>query len=176
MMYNRAVFLDRDGVLNKSIIKEGKHYPPSSLQELIICDGVGRALQDLREAGFILLVVTNQPDVARGTTSRTTVESINNYLARELSLNKFYVCFHDDPDKCDCRKPLPGMLLQGAKDFQLNLSDSFMIGDRWKDIEAGKSAGCKTIWIDTANNEPQTVAPDFVADSLSSAAKWILNY
>lgn len=171
----RAIFLDRDGVLNSAIIKNGKPYPPSSLNELHIPEEVPSAIASLKTAGFLLLGATNQPDVARGTTLRTTVEAINAHLVQSLSLDEIRVCYHDDADACSCRKPFPGLLLEAAEAYAVDLKNSFMIGDRWKDIEAGFRAGCKTIWINRHYNEktPDKI-PDFETDQLSKAAEWIL--
>lgn len=171
----KAIFLDRDGVINKSIVKNGKPYPPASLHELEIIPGVTDALNSLHAAGFLLIVVTNQPDVARGTTEKKIVEEINNYLQQHLLLDEVFVCYHDDIDKCSCRKPLPGLLLQAADKYKINLAQSFMVGDRWKDIDAGKNAGCKTIWIDAGYTEKVPSSdPDFIAKSLKEATNWIL--
>lgn len=172
---HKAVFLDRDGVINQAIVKNGKPYPPSQLSELKIIAGVQEAFQDLRAAGFLLIVVTNQPDVARGTTDKSVVEKINNALMSKLPLNDVFVCYHDNKDQCDCRKPLPGLILQAAAKYDINLTSSFMVGDRWRDVEAGKNAGCKTIWINAGYDEPRPKSiPDFEASSLKEAATLIL--
>jgi len=174
-MTRKAVFLDRDGVINQAIIKNGKPYPPSSLSELKIIAGVQEALQDLRAAGFLLILVTNQPDVARGTTDKATVENINNVLTSQLPLDDVFVCYHDNKDQCACRKPLPGLILQAAAKYDINLAASFMIGDRWRDVEAGKSAGCKTIWVNAGYDEPKPKStPDFESSSLKKAVTLIL--
>ena len=173
-MQNKAIFLDRDGVLNDSIVKQGKPYPPAALSELSIAEDVLPALELLKEQGYLLIGATNQPDVARGTTAQSVVESINQALMEHLPLDEIRVCYHDDADKCYCRKPLPGLLLQAAVDHNINLQESFMIGDRWKDVEAGVKAGCKTVWLnrDYAEQKP-TQQPDFTATSMLQAAKWI---
>jgi D-glycero-D-manno-heptose 1,7-bisphosphate phosphatase len=154
-MRSRAVFLDRDGVLNRPIIRDGKPYPPARIEDLEIYEGLRDQLQRLRDRGFVLIVVTNQPDVARGTTPRKTVEAINGMIAAEITaIHKFMVCFHDNADGCDCRKPKPGMLLAGAAEFNVDLQHSYMIGDRRGDVEAGIAAGSRTIFIDRGYNEP----------------------
>jgi D-glycero-D-manno-heptose 1,7-bisphosphate phosphatase len=170
----KAIFLDRDGVLNKAISKNGKPHPPASLAELIIIDGVADALSLLKKNNFLLIVVTNQPDVARGKTEKNVVEKINCALKQTLPIDDFFVCYHDDIDKCDCRKPLPGLILQAAKKYDIDLKTSFMVGDRWKDIAAGTKAGCKTIWIDADYNELKPQSPNFITCSLLLAANWIL--
>jgi D-glycero-D-manno-heptose 1,7-bisphosphate phosphatase len=118
--------------------------------------------------------VTNQPDVARGTTSREAVEEINKHLALHLVIDEFYSCFHDSDDNCDCRKPKPGSLLAAAKKHSIDLGASYMVGDRWRDIEAGKQAGCKTIFIDYGYTEKQPGSFDYRVGSLLEASKIIL--
>lgn len=170
----RAVFLDRDGVINRAIVRNGKPYPPASLAELEILPGVYEALQNLRNANFLLIVVTNQPDVARGSTSREGVELINASLSFELPIDCFRTCYHDNSDQCACRKPLPGSLIEAAKEFDIDLSKSFMIGDRWSDIEAGASAGCKTFFVNNQYLEQKPNSPDYIVFSLLEAKKIIL--
>jgi len=170
----RAVFLDRDGVINLAYVREGKPYPPVSLAEIEILPGVTQALAALRKAGFLLIVVTNQPDVARGTTSREAVEEINNHLAARLAIDEFCTCFHDSKDGCNCRKPLPGALITAAKIHSIDLDKSYMVGDRWRDIEAGQKAGCKTIFIDYGYAEKQPESVDYRVKSLSEATQIIL--
>ncbi len=170
----RAVFLDRDGVLNRAVVRDGKPYPPANLKEMEILPGVFEALTALSDAGFMLIVITNQPDVARGTTSITVVEEINNYLAGCLPINEFRTCYHDSGDGCDCRKPLPGALLASAKKNGIDLGKSYMVGDRWRDTEAGQRAGCKTIFIDYGYAEKQPEFCDFRVQSLGEAVQIIL--
>lgn len=171
----RAVFLDRDGVLNKAVIKNNKPYPPANLQELVIPEDALPSLQALKAADFLTVVVTNQPDVARGTTPRELVESINRTLADALPLDAFYVCYHDDSDHCACRKPLPGLLLQAASQLNIDLNTSYMVGDRWKDVVAGQQAGCQSIWLDYGYAEPAPENPPaFKTDFLAHAVAWIV--
>ncbi len=170
----RAVFLDRDGVINKAMVRNGRPNPPHRLEELEILDGVPQALQALKEAGFLLIGVTNQPDVARGTQKKEVVESINSALMKALPLDEILVCYHDDRDLCLCRKPKPGLLQQAAEIYSIDLCASFMVGDRWRDVEAGRRAGCTTIFIDYQYEErgPST-QPDCRVHSLEEAALWI---
>lgn len=171
----RAVFLDRDGVINRAFVRGGKPFPPSTLQELEVLPGVSEALQDLKRHGYELLVVTNQPDVARGRQSQQTIDAMHQALSARLPLDDIVVCYHTDGDKCDCRKPMPGMLLKAARKHDVDLAASFMVGDRWRDIEAGYNAGCKTILIDCGYSErPPDHAPDLRAGSLREAADWII--
>jgi D-glycero-D-manno-heptose 1,7-bisphosphate phosphatase len=170
----RAVFLDRDGVINRAIVRDGKPFPPASLVELEILPGVLEALQELHDANYLLVVVTNQPDVARGITKREDVELMNDFLSSQLPLDVFKTCYHDSEDKCSCRKPLPGALLEAAQEHNIDLSKSFMVGDRWRDVEAGASAGCKTFFINYRYAEQKPDTPNFVVPSLLEAKKIIL--
>jgi D-glycero-D-manno-heptose 1,7-bisphosphate phosphatase len=169
------VFLDRDGVLNESIVRHGRPYPPASLAEFKLFPEASPALARLKGAGFLLLVVTNQPDVARGTQSREIVEAMHAGMAETLPIDDFFVCWHDDGDRCDCRKPLPGLLYSAAKRYEVDLRRSFLIGDRWRDIDAGAAAGCRTVLIDYQYDERQPqCGPDYRTDSIAGAADWIL--
>ena len=171
---SRAIFLDRDGVINKTIVLNGKPYPPKNLQNLKILPGVKKTLETLHNQGGLLIVVSNQPDVARGITSLAKVEEINRYLKEKLPIDDFRICYHDNNDGCSCRKPLPGLLIDAAKTYGINLGSSFMIGDRWSDIEAGKLAGCKTIFIDYKYTEKQPIKVKYRINSIKEAVKIIL--
>ena len=172
---NRAVFLDRDGVINRPFVRDGKPFPPPTPQELELLPGVSEALHELKSHGYELLVVTNQPDVGRGKQSREALEAMHKALATSLPVDDILVCCHTDEDKCDCRKPLPGMLLEAGRRHNIDMASSFMVGDRWRDIEAGYNAGCKTILIDYGYSEraPDRV-PDLRVGSLREAADWII--
>ena len=171
----RAVFLDRDGVLNRAIVRDGKPYSPSDVKAVEILPGVPAACRLLREAGFTLIVVTNQPDVARGIVTREAVQEINQSLQTALLLDDVRVCYHDDRHECVCRKPKPGLILEAAKDWDIDLKESFLVGDRWKDIAAGKSAGCRTIFINHGYDERSECDKDFEASSLVEATAYILD-
>lgn len=170
----KAVFLDRDGVINAAIVRDGKPYPPASVDVMEMLPGVADALHQLRDAGYVLVVVTNQPDVARGKTPRATIDAIHDKLRRELPLDAIYACFHDDAERCHCRKPGPGMLLDAARDLDLDLSQSFMVGDRWRDTDAGIAAGTRTVFINRNYQERKPTAFDIEVSSLVEAAGWIL--
>jgi len=171
----RAVFLDRDGVLNEAIVREGRPYPPASLEDLKIFPEAADSLAYLKQAGFLLIVVTNQPDVARGTQKRRIVETMNAVIRAALPIDEFLTCWHDDSTDCDCRKPRPGLIRDAAAKHRIDLAQSFMIGDRWRDIDAGAAAGCRTVLIDRhyCEREPQH-PPDLRTTSLTSAVQWIL--
>jgi D-glycero-D-manno-heptose 1,7-bisphosphate phosphatase len=170
----RAVFLDRDGVINRAILRDGKPYPPADLAELEILPGVADALHLLQEAGWLLIVVTNQPDVARGTTPLADVEAINAHLQYCLPIDEFRTCYHDSSDGCNCRKPLPGALLAAADAHGIDLASSYMVGDRWRDTEAGERAGCKTIFLDYGYDEKQPEKLTHRVRSLTEAVNIIL--
>lgn len=168
-----CIFLDRDGVLNRAIVRQGKPYPPQTLDELEVIPGIPAALAELRARGYLLIVVTNQPDVARGKQRREAVEAINARLLAELPLDRIYTSYEDGDSPR--RKPNPGLLYEAAHEFGIDLAASVIIGDRWKDVEAGRRAGCRTVFIDYRYAEP---APDPAADcSVSSAleaVEWII--
>jgi D-glycero-D-manno-heptose 1,7-bisphosphate phosphatase len=172
----RAVFLDRDGVINRPLVRAGKPYPPSNLAQFEILPGVPEACRALKELGFLLVVATNQPDVGRGTLAREAVESIHEGLLQLLPVDRVMTCFHGGAaygDPCACRKPLPGMLLQAAGELKIDLAKSFMIGDRWQDIDCGFNAGCRTIFIDWGYEEQLKRDPHFRAHDLLGAAQLI---
>lgn len=172
----RAVFLDRDGVLNKTRLIAGNPHPPDHAGEIEIPSDATSALASLKDAGFLLIVVTNQPDVARGKQTRTGVEAIHQMLRSALPLDDFLVCYHDDADACNCRKPLPGLLETAAARYGIELGRSYLIGDRWRDIDAGAAAGCTTILIDYGYRERAPhQPPNARVRSLGEAARWILS-
>ena len=171
-----AVFLDRDGVINQPVIVDNKPFPPKSIKQFVLLPRVGEALDLLKQAGFFLSVVTNQPDVGRGTLGKDAVEAIHAHLLEALPLDDIRVCYDDGKRvHSNNRKPNPGMLLDAAAQFSLDLSRSFMIGDRWRDIEAGLNAGCKTIFIDYQYAESLLRPPDYIVENLWDAATLILD-
>ena len=172
----RAVFLDRDGVLNEAPVEQGRPTSPGRPEDLRIVPTAPAACQKLREDGYVLIVVTNQPDVARGTLTAEAVEATNARLRSAVQVDAVYWCPHDDADRCECRKPAPGMLVTAAEQFGVDLSRSFMVGDRWRDVEAGKAAGCTAIHIARGYDErPPEGASATVAD-IGEAAEWILSH
>ena len=169
-----AVFLDRDGVLNEAEVRDGKPFPPGSPDDVVVIPGMAEACDRLGRAGLVRVVVTNQPDVARGRQSMTGVAAINSVLRHQVDVDAVYVCPHDNDDGCACRKPKPGLLLSAAADLSLDLSRSFMVGDRWSDIAAGREAGCRTVYIDRGYREKQADRPDHVVSDPVAAVEWIL--
>jgi D-glycero-D-manno-heptose 1,7-bisphosphate phosphatase len=170
-----AVFLDRDGVINKTFLRAGVSHPPEHLCDFEFLPGVIAAAKALQAAGWPLIVVTNQPDVARGTQTQERVEEMNRHMQEHLGVLDVLVCFHDSGDACACRKPQPGMLLQAARRWEIDLPRSVMVGDRWSDILAGQDAGCSTVLIVTPWSGQERCRPDHCAASLPEAAAWILD-
>jgi D-glycero-D-manno-heptose 1,7-bisphosphate phosphatase len=172
----RAVFLDRDGVINRAVVRDGRPYPPANMVEFDFLPGVVEAVSLLREEGFRIIVVTNQPDVAKGIQTFEMVEAMHRHLREVLQVDQIKVCYHIDEDGCDCRKPRPGMLSSACDEWGVDASRSFMVGDRWRDIEAGQAAGCVTVFIKTEYDEKQPEKPDIVVGSLREAVEPILQY
>ena len=171
---NKAIFLDRDGVLNKTIFRMGKERAPYTLEEFELFDGVVDALKLLKSKGYLLIVVTNQPDVARGWVEMERVTEVNNKLAALLPLDEIKACFHTDQDNCSCRKPRPGMLLEAQKAWDINARESFMIGDNFTDVAAGAALGCRTVLIGGASNQGNYPTPDYKAESLQTWVESII--
>jgi D-glycero-D-manno-heptose 1,7-bisphosphate phosphatase len=170
----RAVFLDRDGVLNRAFVVDGVPHPPATVQELELLPGVKEATGRLSAEGWLLVVVTNQPDIARGQTTREAVDRLHEALREQLPLDDVRVCPHDNADRCDCRKPAPGLLLAAAREHGIDLGASVMVGDRWRDIEAGRRAGTRTVYVQSGDyDEPAPAAPDLTVPSLLEAVPWI---
>jgi D-glycero-D-manno-heptose 1,7-bisphosphate phosphatase len=170
-----AVFLDRDGIINRAIVRNGKPSPPDRMEELEILPGSAASLPRLANAGYVLIGITNQPDVARGAQSRQTVESFNAVILSRLPVREILVCYHDNHDHCECRKPKPGLILQAAQKYGLDLARSWMIGDRWKDIAAGQAAGLKTVFVDYHYAERhEGIQADFIVEDTSVLAEIIL--
>jgi D-glycero-D-manno-heptose 1,7-bisphosphate phosphatase len=169
----KAIFLDRDGVINKAILKDGKPFSPRRFEEFKLFNGIREVLEKFRKKEFLNIIVTNQPDIARGLIKTETLEKMHKFIEENLPIDDIFVCPHDDIDNCHCRKPKPGMLLEAAEKWHINLKESFIIGDSWKDIEAGKAAGCATVLLDNLYNKE--VEADFRVGDIDLAMKIILN-
>jgi len=171
----RAVFLDRDGVINANVERDGRPIAPIRLEEFHFLPGVADAVARLRQAGYLIVVCTNQPDVATGRTPRAVVEAMHALIYATLKVDDIKACFHTDADHCDCRKPKPGMILDAAREYAVDLPNSYMVGDRWRDTAAGRAAGCLTIFIDYGYQQDGPNHPHHVVSSLSEAADLILS-
>jgi D-glycero-D-manno-heptose 1,7-bisphosphate phosphatase len=174
----RAVFLDRDGVLNRSVVRDGLPFPPADLGEFQLYPDVAEGCRQLKNAGFLLIVVTNQPDVGRGTQSRESVEAMHAQLRADIpTLDDIEVCFHagaSHGEPCDCRKPKPGMLVRAAAIHGIDLKRSYLIGDRWRDIDCAHAAGCRAVFIDHGYREQLRETPEFTVTTFREAVAIIL--
>ena len=175
----RAVFLDRDGVINQPVVREGQPYPPAEAKDFELYDDVAAGCARLEAAGYLLVVVTNQPDVARGTQTRAAVDAMHRKMLEALpQIARVEICWHAGAewgDSCDCRKPQPGMVLRAAKALNLDLNQSFLIGDRWRDIDCGHAAGCRTVFVDRNYAEQLRQPPDWTVKSFGQAVEVILH-
>ena len=175
----RAVFLDRDGVLNRPVVRDGLPFPPASLEEFELYPDVAEGCAQLKAAGFLLIVVSNQPDVGRGTQTREIVETMHEKLLNAVpTLDAIEVCYHAGErhgDPCDCRKPKPGMLLRAAGRHEIDLPQSFLIGDRWRDVDCAEAAGCRAVFIDHGYREPLREKPEFTVRTFREAVVTILD-
>jgi len=174
----RAVFLDRDGVLNRVAVFNGTPHPPSSLEEFELYGDVPEGCARLKAANFLLVVITNQPDVGRGTQSRENVEAMNLKMQSALPLlDRIEICYHAGErygQPCGCRKPRPGMILRAAAELNIDPKRSYVIGDRWRDVDCARAAGCRAILIRRGYNEPLHEAPDFTVANFNDAVSAVL--
>ncbi len=173
MFMRRAVFLDRDGVLNRTVLREGRAVSPRKLAEFELLPRVREAVEALKRAELLAIVVTNQPDIARGQLDRAELERMHERLREQVPVEAIYTCPHDDADGCACRKPKPGLLLRAAQEWNAGLAESFLVGDSWKDVLAGKTAGCTSILI-APRSAPAVSTANFQAPTLEEAAALIL--
>ncbi len=169
---NCAVFLDRDGVINEVVFHDSdKPSSPWKFEEFKLVSEIKRPLDEISSMGYYLFIVSNQPDISRGYIEAGTIEKINNIIYEHLPIQEILVCPHDDKHNCYCRKPRPGMLIELSKKWGIDLKTSFLIGDNWKDIEAGKAAGCTTILLDKPYN--QAVKADYRVTNLEEGVNLI---
>jgi len=168
---SRAIFLDRDGVVNRVILKNGKPFSPRTVEEFALSEGIADFIVESRKAGFLNIIFTNQPDIARGLMDSKTLQAMHDFVRNNLVVDDIFICTHDNADDCLCRKPKPGMLTDAAGKWKIDLGGSFVIGDQWKDMDAGKIAGCTTILLDCPYNK--NVGCDFRVKNLRSALEII---
>jgi D-glycero-D-manno-heptose 1,7-bisphosphate phosphatase len=145
MTLSPAVFLDRDGVINELITEQGSQRSPRTIGEFRIIPGFVEFARELKEMGFELIVITNQPEVRRQLVQSFVIEEFHEIIRKTAGVEHFFVCWHDEEDKCDCRKPKPGLILQAARELGIDLKRSYLVGDRPKDAEAATAAGCGAI-------------------------------
>jgi D-glycero-D-manno-heptose 1,7-bisphosphate phosphatase len=171
-MSRRAVFLDRDGVLNEPIIRNGKAYAPLSLEDFRLVVEAPVQVGRLRAAGLVCIVVTNQPEIASGELSPVVLEKMHRQLRERVGVDDIFVCVHNSNEGCSCHKPRPGMIKDAASRWDIDLGTSFMVGDRWRDIDAGRAAGCHTVLI--ARDYSQSSNGDAQVADLREAVDFIL--
>jgi D-glycero-D-manno-heptose 1,7-bisphosphate phosphatase len=169
-----AVFLDRDGVINANLERNGRPVAPTTLAEFELLPGVVESVQRMKERGYLIIVITNQPDVADGRTARSTVDAMHDLIRCKIAVDDIKVCFHNDSAGCACRKPKPGMILDAAAEHGIDLARSYVVGDRWRDIAAGRAAGCMTFFVDYDHKQDGPNFPDRVVKSLPEATSLIL--
>jgi D-glycero-D-manno-heptose 1,7-bisphosphate phosphatase len=162
----KAIFLDRDGIVNKPIILEGKPYPPFIVKQAFLVNNIKNMIDKWHKEGYLVIVVTNQPDISNHLISQRKVEKINRYLQSMAKFDDLFMCPHNEKDKCNCRKPKIGLFLQAKEKYDIDLEESYMIGDRWKDIEAGRRAGCRTIFVNYNYNEEKPHSCDYMVSSI----------
>lgn len=165
----KCVFLDRDGVLNDSIVKHGKPYAPCSHEEFKIANGSISTVKKIKSMGFMTIIITNQPDISSGKSSPELMESFHKQLQNKMPIDDIYVCPHLEADNCSCRKPKPGLIYQAAEKHNIDLKSSFFIGDRWRDVGCAFKAGIKSIFIDHGYSEQLQHKPDFIISSIQFA-------
>lgn len=172
---SKIVFLDRDGVLNE-LVEDGNFRAPRTTQELKISKGAPEAVLCLSNAGYKIVVVTNQPDISRNLNTVQNVTKINSELKNHIpQISDFKICFHDDLDMCTCRKPKPGLILESISEIREELSEIWMIGDRATDVLAGKKVNAMTVLIQSGIEETEfNCKPDFTARNLLEASKIIV--
>lgn len=155
---HKAIFWDRDGVINRVLDRGAfKNVGPHEFEDFKLADNIGKILEQTKLAGYLNILATNQPDVGRSLISWEELNKMHDFLkANAPALDAVYVCPHDDKDNCHCRKPKPGLLLDAAKDYKINLAQSYMVGDKQKDIDAAKNAGVKSVLLQTRYNSDVT--------------------
>jgi D-glycero-D-manno-heptose 1,7-bisphosphate phosphatase len=171
-MGRRAVFLDRDGVLNEPIMRNGKAFAPLSMEQFRLVDGAATEVKRLRAADLLCIVVTNQPEIASGELSAAALDAMHRHLKEQLEIADIFVCAHSSSEGCACHKPRPGMIHQAADLWGIELRSSFLVGDRWRDIDAGRAVGCYTVLIERAYS--QCSSADARVGSLAEAVAVIL--
>jgi D-glycero-D-manno-heptose 1,7-bisphosphate phosphatase len=173
---HRAVFLDRDGVLSRVDVIDGKGYAPRQFSRFQLLPGAKASVARLKRAGYLVVVATNQPDIGNNRVSARTVAAMHAKLGAATGVDAIFMCPHRQDAGCDCRKPRDGMLREAALAFGIRLHDSWMVGDRWSDVVAGQRAGCRTAFIDRGYTEPADLglAPDAVARTLPAAVRALL--
>lgn len=169
---SKAIFLDRDGILNKALVVNNKPKSPKNINELVLNKSLKKFLIQAKK-NFFLICLTNQPEVGRKKFSKIEIEKINKYIKDFFNLDDIFTCYHEKDNICNCRKPNIGMLLKSQKKYSIDLKESIVIGDRWKDITMGKKAGCKTIFVDYKYDEILKDKPDIIVDNINKLKSYV---
>ena len=148
MVINKAVFFDRDGVLNRAIIKDKKPYAPRNFSKFVLYKSTPEFIKILCNKGYKIFLVTNQPDIGNGFTDLSELNKMHDYLCSLIKFDEIFVCLHSQSQKCICRKPSPFFVLEAKKKYNLNLKNSYFIGDRYSDYQTANKAGCNFLFID----------------------------
>jgi D-glycero-D-manno-heptose 1,7-bisphosphate phosphatase len=173
---NRAVFIDRDGIINKAIVVNRKPFSPVDIYEFKILPKAKKALKTFKKLNLMNIIITNQPDIKTGKQLSKDLDKIHNWMMINLDIDEILVCKHDDNDNCNCRKPKTGMIEQAVEKYQINISQSYLIGDRWKDIQCGQKAGCKeNFFVNYNYNETRPKMPYIVVKSLYECSQYLNN-
>jgi D-glycero-D-manno-heptose 1,7-bisphosphate phosphatase len=157
------------------VMRDGRPVAPTRLEDFHLLPGVEESVRALKSAGYLVIVVTNQPDVGSGRTPRATVEAMHDIIRSRLAVDDIKVCFHTNADNCICRKPKPGMILEAAAERAIDLPASFIVGDRWTDVAAGRDAGCGTIFVDDGHAADHPIKADTIVGSFAEATRIILD-
>ena len=171
MVTDKAIFLDRDGIINRAVVLDRKPYAATRLKEVFVVEGIKDLIKRWHDENYLVIVLSNQPDIANHVVSKSKVDKINNYLKSQVLFDDVFVCPHNDKDNCDCRKPKTGLFMQAVQKYPINFSKSYVIGDRWRDIESGNAVGCKTIFVDYDYNEKKPENPDIIVKKVSDIDK-----
>ena len=163
------------GVLNSTRVENGRPFAPTHFKDFHLFKEALATTVALKKAGFLLVVVTNQPDVGNGITDCSEVKKMNEHLIDVLPIDRVKVCFHSQTDDCYCRKPRPGMLIETIEEYDIDPYRSFMIGDRWSDVQAGNAVNCSTIFLERGYSEQKQFSADYVCRNLTEATTYILN-
>ena len=170
-----AVFLDRDGVLNRSLVRDGKSYAPRRMEDFKLLPYAVTSVEKLLKVGFLVIVVTNQPDINNGLVSIESVNAMHSILKEKTHVTDIFLCPHSQNEGCHCRKPKPGMLMAAAKKYNIDLQKSFMVGDRSSDVDAGLEAGCRAIFLNRHYKEPSPLKQEKTFSSLNSVTNYIIH-
>ena len=170
---NRALFLDRDGILDELVFYESHQEweSPRRVEDVRMIDGVREPLQRLADAGWLLFIITNQPSFAKGKTSLENLNEVHERIVESLgvTITRSYLCFHQASDLCGCRKPSPFFLQEAARDFDVDLARSWMVGDQDSDLACGRAAGCKVALLEHPGSAHKRgkIEPDLRVESLA---------